>query len=129
MVAKRITLPLLSYELLLLFCSIFIVRATAVLYAMQFASKSNAKFTIYTDSMSCFQIVKSYNHSNHIIEFVRNILISQPYQIRIMWVPGHLYTKGNTIVDNTAKDMNSTPTISNFICKFYCYLSFIYLFK
>ncbi|XP_017465627.1 PREDICTED: RNA-directed DNA polymerase from mobile element jockey-like [Rhagoletis zephyria] len=108
----------ISYGLLFPFCSIFTAEATAILHAVQYATKAYGKFIICSDSLSCFQAVKNLNNHNYIIGCIRNIMIIHPLKIRLMWVPGHTGISGNIFADKAAKDMSFTPvTTSSLFCK------------
>jgi ribonuclease HI len=90
------------------FSSIFTAELRAIYLALRLISKSdNDCFLIVSDSLSSLQAISSQKISHPLLGKIHDLhseLRSNGFMITFMWVPGHVGIRGNTIVDQAAKN-------------------------
>nr|XP_042903760.1 uncharacterized protein LOC122270457 [Parasteatoda tepidariorum] len=82
--------------------AIFQAEARDSLEALQIAKNNSRNTTIWTDSLSTLQAIKSTQHII-LLKKVQNILINHP-QLEISWIKAHVGHMDNEEVDKAAKD-------------------------
>lgn len=93
------------------FCSVFSAEAIAILRAIQLAN--NKEIIICTDSLSAISAIKNINNNTPVIKSIRDKLIANENQLKLLWVPGHAGIKGNEDADMTAKAAVTEPLLTH----------------
>ncbi|GBP06356.1 hypothetical protein EVAR_71375_1 [Eumeta japonica] len=93
------------------YCSNFTAEALAVYMAVEFASKSELKYIICTDSLSTINGLQNPNNDSPLINDIRNICIKHSDKIKIMWVPSHVGIPGNELADLAASEAKHRPLL------------------
>ena len=91
----------------------FTTQATAILRAAQFSINLKAKTVICTDSLSTLKsILNTSNAKWHIIDKIRDLLITHKNKLKLLWIPSHCNIKGNEFADQAANFANTAPLIT-----------------
>lgn len=103
----------LSKGLLPDFASVFSAEATAIARAL--AAPSKRKTVICTDSLSTLTAITNTKNKTPIIVTIRDKLIKNQGNIKLLWVPGHVGIKGNEDADAAAKNAVNEPLLTHFV--------------
>lgn len=103
---------LVSYGKLLPETSVFSSELYAIKLALGIVERSpHELFTIFTDSLSALQAVRSCDCRHPLIcQIVEKISLLQHKRVCICWVPGHVDVRGNDEADRRAKQSASSNT-------------------
>ena len=99
--------------------SIFSAETNAILLALKFvASSEKIKFMICSDSLSCLLAIESCKTQNpfilKIVEIYKSLVAIGKHVI-FTWIPSHIGLRGNTVVDQEAKNALNGPVSNCFI--------------
>jgi len=86
--------------------SIFSAEAKAILIALEAIQRFKPKpYIIFSDSLSCLQAIKNYNHNALITEILQlhDFLATSQFEVVFCWLPGHVGIRGNSLADSAAK--------------------------
>ena len=92
--------------------SIFSAETVAILKALEYIeSCSLKKSLIFSDSLSVLQSLKQMNFKNPLIlqTLLKLDSLSLEYDIKLIWIPGHIGLSGNEKADRAAKSALDLP--------------------
>ena len=90
--------------------SIFAAEATAITLALDYYRHMEPvrhDVVVYSDSMSCFQVIEWEDTENPLICYIMNLLwllSDKDTHVRFCWIPSHCGIEGNEKVDQSAKE-------------------------
>ena len=95
--------------------SVFTAELLAIKNALKVISDRKLKnVTIFSDSLSSLQAIKSYSSQNKIvshIKFILHTLKQRQIFVTFCWIPSHIGIDGNEKVDSYAKEAISLPLV------------------
>jgi len=91
--------------------SIYTAELTAIVQAIHLSENTDKKIKIFTDSLSAVKAIKNDDNSEYGAIYVREKIYEQNGKIKLIWVPGHVGIKGNTLADLAAKEAAKDPII------------------